>query len=475
MSDTTAWDSRLSVEPTAKNLIGHAGAVLLRRLADRVGLTFALTKALPTGNGNRWRDRTGVLTEATIAIALGARNLSDVERLGAHHTPLLGAPASDSTTHRTLAALDEQMLTTIDQARAHTRRHVWNLLTLRPQGFPTVHVADKKLNGWIVIDMDATIITASSDKQGAAGTFKKTYGHHPLAAWCANTSENLAMLLRPGNAGSNTAADHRTVLDQALAQIPGSSRSKLLVRLDGAGATHELLEYLEGLGTTRRTVRYTVGWTITGADEEAIAALPETAWQAALHQDGTADAEYQVAELGGLSTRAGWPKGLRLIVRRVRPSGRHAKNLTALEKRTGWKYAITATNIGRMWGIGGSHHPQWLDALHRQHAVVEDRVRCDKAMGLSNLPSHSWQVNRAWMLTANIAHDLDTWLRLLTLHDDAELQVAEPNAMRYRLYHLPGRLTRHARYRVLAIERTWPWAWVFTLCWRRLAELPVLR
>lgn len=475
MSEPTAWDRRLSVEPTAKNLIGHTGAVLLHRLADRVGLTPALAQALPTGSGNRWRDRAGVLTETAIAIALGARNLSDVEGLGAHHTPLMGPPASDSTTHRALAALDEHTLAGLNKARARVRRHVWNLLALRPGGFPTVNAAGKTLTGWLLLDMDATLVTASSNKEGAAPTFKKTFGFHPLAAWCANTGECLAMALRPGNAGSNTAGDHIGVLRQALAQIPGSSRAKILVRLDGAGATHELLTHLEELNTARRTVRYTVGWAITTADEQAIAALPEAAWQAALHQDGTADGAYQVAELGGLNTRPSWPQGLRLIVRRVRPSGRQRKNLTALEQRTGWAYSITATNINRMAGIGGSHQAQWLDAVHRQHAVVEDRVRCDKAMGLDNLPSQSWTINRAWVLAANLAHDLDVWLRLLTLHDDEELKVAEPLAMRYRLYHLPGKLARHARYRVLAIERTWPWAQTFTTCWDRLGALPELR
>lgn len=305
MSETTPWDRRLSVTSTAKNLIGHAGAVLLRRLADRTGLTHTLSNALPTGHGNRWHDRSGVLIEAAIAIVLGARNLSEVERLSAHHTPLMGPPASDSTLWRTLAAIDQSTLAAINKARAKVRRHVWNLLALRPEGFPTVQVAGKNLTGWIVIDMDATIVTASSNKERAAPTFKKTFGHHPLAAWCANTFECLAMLLRPGNAGSNTASDHRTVLGQALAQIPGSSRSKILVRIDGAGATHALLEHLEELNTARRTVRYTVGWTITSADEEAIAALPEAAWQAALHQNGTAESEYQVAELTGLSTRTG--------------------------------------------------------------------------------------------------------------------------------------------------------------------------
>ncbi|MEU0645949.1 transposase [Streptomyces umbrinus] len=139
-------------------------------------------------------------------------------------------------------------------------------------------MAGKRLTGWIVIDLDATVITSASKKTGAAVTFKKTFGFHPLAAWCANTTESPAMLLRPGNAGANTVADHIRVLTDALAQIPGSSAAKILVRVDGAGATHGLLEHLEALNTTRRTVRYTVGWKIT-EDEKAVAKLPEAAWE----------------------------------------------------------------------------------------------------------------------------------------------------------------------------------------------------
>ena len=352
---------------------------------------------------------------------------------------------------------------------------MWNLPAPRPGGFPTVQTAGKNLTGWIVIDTDATVITAPSSKERAAPTFKKTFGFHPPAAWRANTFECLAMPLRSGNAGSNTAAGHVKVLTAALAQVPGSSRAEIIVRTDGAGATHELLKHVEGLNTARRTVRYTVGWAITAADEDAIAALPGAARQAAPNQDASVDREYQVAGPGDLNTRTGWPKGLRLIVRRVRPSGRHARNLTALEKRTGWKYSITAADINRMWGIGGSRQAQWPDAVHRHHAVVEDRVRCGKAMGLSNLPPASWEVNRSWVSACDIAHDLDAWLRLLVLYDDGGLQVAGPPTMRYRLYRLPAKLTRHARYRVLAIERTWPWARVFTVCWRRLAELPAFR
>ena len=142
---------------------------------------------------------------------------------------------------------------------AAVREHVWKLLSARPGGFPWLGVAGKLLTGWVVIDLDATLITAHSDKAGAAPTFKKGFGFHPLAAWCANTHECLTMLLRPGNAGSNTVADHLKVLADAIAQIPPDRRAKILVRVDGAGATHELLEHLRSLNTNRRTVRYTVG------------------------------------------------------------------------------------------------------------------------------------------------------------------------------------------------------------------------
>jgi hypothetical protein len=472
--ESTGWDRRLAVQADGRGLIGHAGAVLLRRCADRVGLTGALGKVLPCGGGNGWRDRAQLVVQLAVALALGATNVLEAEQLHLHHRPLFGRGASDSTVRRALAALDEEALGKIAKARRQVRRHVWSLLHLRPGGFPWLSVAGKRLRGWIVIDIDATIITSASKKAGAAVTFKKTFGFHPLAAWCANTTESLAMLLRPGNAGANTVSDHITVLTDALAQIPGSSSAKILVRVDGAGATHGLLEHLEAMNTTRRTVRYTVGWTITPEDERAIAKLPESAWETSLHQDGSLQDGSFVAELTGLNTRTGWPEGMRLIARRVRPTRRHLKKLTAFEKKTGWRYCITATNIGRMWGIAGSGHSQFLDVLHRSHADVEDRVRTNKAMGLDNLPSSSWEVNRGWMLTANIAADLDAWVKLLGLHDVEDLADAEPQTMRFRLYHLPARLAHHARRRYLRIEQTWPWASAFTACWNRLTQLPAV-
>lgn len=474
MSELTGWDRRLSVVADGKGLIGHAGAVLLRRLADRTGLTAALTGVLPGTGGHGWRERGAVLVQLAVAIALGARSLSEAEALQAHHQGLFGRAVSDSTTRRALAALDEELLDALARVRARVRRQVWSLLRLRPGGFPWLTIAGKHLHHWIVIDMDATIITAASKKEQAAATWKKTFGFHPLAAWCANTGECLAMLLRPGNAGSNTVADHLTVLTDALAQTPGASTAKILVRVDGAGATHGLHEHLLALNTRRRTVRFTTGWTITDADAKAIAKLPERVWETALKQDGTLQEGYFVAELTGLNTRPGWIKGMRLIVRRVKPSGRQMRDMTDFEKKTGWKYSIIATNITKMTRVQGSHQAQWLDGVHRHHAVVEDHVRTNKAMGLHNLPSKSFTINRAWMLTANLACDLDAWLRLLALHDQDGLADAEPETMRFRIYHLPARLATHARRRWLRIERTWPWADAFTTAWTRISDLAAL-
>lgn len=318
MQNTTAWDRGLRVGADGKGMVGHSGAVLLRRLADRSGLITALTRVFPVG-GSGWRDRAVVFVHLAISIALGARSVLESEKLALNQHRLFGPAASDSTIRRLLAGIDDNAFAALARARATARRIVWTWLALRPGGFPWLTVAGKHLQRWVIVDIDATIITAASRKEGASATFKRTYGFHPLAAWCANTQECLAMMLRTGSAGSNTATDHITTLDEALAQNPHSSSAKILVRLDGAGATHDLHKHMEKLNTARRRVRFTTGWKITDADEAAIAQLPEHAWESSLKQDGTLhDTDHSaVAELTGLNRRKGWSKGMRLIVRRA--------------------------------------------------------------------------------------------------------------------------------------------------------------
>jgi hypothetical protein len=451
-------------------LVGHAGAVLVHRAADRIGLVEQLRGALVA---SPWMlDRANVLVGLMVGIALGARNLRQAELLARHHTAVFGAGASDSTLWRILGELDDRARRRVAKARARVRARVWHLLAERDGGFPWLVILGRTLRGWVVLDLDATVITCTSRKEQAAGTYKGTWGFHPLAAWCANTFECMSMMLRPGNAGSNTASEHIAVLADAFAQLPRGYRRRVLIRLDGAGASHALIEHLLSLTTTRRTVLFTSGFTITATEEAAIADLPEHAWTHALEQDGSIDPVAQVAELTGLWRRAGWPVGLRYIARRVKPSRRHAKKLTDFEKATGWRYQITATSIDVLPKVPGSHHGWFLDALYRHRGAAEDQVKAGKAQGLRNLPSKMWHVNAAWMLSANIAADLTCWTRLLGLDDQPDLADAEVHTLRFRLWHLPGRLVRHARDAILRIPADWPWATAFTTCWDRLAALP---
>jgi hypothetical protein len=468
----TKWSSKLSVTADGKGLIGHAGVVLSRRTADAVGLTSALSAALSVPDRSPGWDRGQVLVDLACAITLGATSIREIEVLR-HQAALFAAP-SDATVRRALDELDEAAVRRIARARRTVRDHVWRLLAARPEGFPQVSVAGRRLSGWVVVDADATIITCVSGKQGAAGTWKGSFGFHPLGSWIANTGEAPAMLLRPGNSGSNTVTDHIAVLKEALAQIPAGFGSKVLIRIDGAGASHELMEWMGKRSNGRRTVRFVCGWTITSADEDAIKQLPEDVWSAAVEQDGSVQEDADVAELTGLSERLeGWPPGLRLIVRRSRPSRRHAKKLTEYEKASGWRYQITATNIVRMAGVPGSHHPFFADVLYRQRGgPAEHGVRTGKAMGLTNLPSKMWNVNAAWMLAANIANDLYAYTRLLGFAGHRDLERATPDTMRFRILHLPARLVRHARARILRIPPDWPWAKAFIDAWTRINALP---
>lgn len=471
MRKRSGWDRGLRLEASGRGMVGHAGAVLLHRAADRVGLVGDLRGALAT---SPWRlDRANVLVSLVVGIALGARNLRQAELLARHHAALLGEGASDSTLWRMLGELDDRTRRRVAKARAAVRGRVWQLLAERAGGFPWLVILGRTLTGWTVIDMDATVITCSSRKEQAAGTYKGTWGFHPLAAWCANTFECLAMMLRPGNAGSNTASEHVTVLADALAQLPRAYRRKVLIRLDGAGASHALIEHLLSLSTARRKVLFTSGFTLTAIDEAAIAQLPEHAWTHAIEQDGSIDPLAQVAELTGLWRRTGWPQGLRYIARRVKPSRRHAKKLTEFEKATGWRYQLIVTNIedlGR--SVPGSHHVHFLDTLHRQHAVVEDRVRTEKATGIRTLPFHGYERNKAWLLAANLACDLLAYLQLLGLEPESELAAAEPETLRATILHIPARLTSHARKRILKIEQSWPWAGAAVEAWERLGVIP---
>jgi hypothetical protein len=260
----TSWAHALEVTAGGNGLVGHAGAILLRLLADRTGLTSELDSALALKGTFPLISRGMVLVSTAISITMGATAMAGIEMLG-QLKPALGDAPSDSTVRRVLDLASGPVLVKVAQARARVRKRAWKLIEETPGGFPWIAVAGRVLAGWTVIDMDGTLITACSDKENARPAWKIGYGFHPLAAWCINTRECLDMMLRPGNAGSNTFADHKDVLGRALKQVPAAYRRQVLVRVDGAGASHKLVEHLLGLSTERKALLFTCGWTILDA------------------------------------------------------------------------------------------------------------------------------------------------------------------------------------------------------------------
>jgi hypothetical protein len=455
---STAWSRDLRVTADGTGVVSHVGAVLLRMLADRAGLTQAISGALARRGWWPGHDRGRVLVDLAVMIADGGEAICDIDVLR-HQGEMFGPVASAATCWRALDEMGDMQLRRIAKARAQVRARVWALLgQVRPARAAGRDVGD----GVVVFDVDSTIVLAHSDKDGAAPTYKHTYGFHPILVTCDNTGELLAVKLRPGNAGANTAADHLQVLGEAFAQIPAAHRRHLLVRGDSAAASHAVLDWLVEQGKRRgRQVEYSIGWAIGEPERTAIAGIPTSGWSPAINADGGVRDGAQVAELTGLLTLTGWPQGMRVIVRRERPHP--GAQLTLFEERDGWRYTAFVTNTA----VGAL---QWLEARHRAHARVEDRIRCAKDTGLGRLPSREFAINQAWCTTAAIAADLIAWLQLIGL--DSELAAAEPKRLRYRVLHTAARLVRGQRRRRLRIPATWPWANQITAAFDRIVAIP---
>jgi hypothetical protein len=223
---------------------------------------------------------------------------------------------------------------------------------------------DREGRAVLVIDDDATIVVTHSVKERTAATFKHTFGYHPMLAFCDNTNEALAGMLRPGNAGSNTATDHIALLDAALAQVPDEQRHgyPILVRADGAGASKAFLAHIRALRNSSVATEFSIGWAVTDREHTAIAALPPCAWTEAIDLDGIPRDSAAVAELTGVLPAGAlddYPPGTRIIVRRERPHP--GAQLDLIEERDGWRYTCFATDTPT-----GQH--AWLDARHRSHA-----------------------------------------------------------------------------------------------------------
>lgn len=421
-------------------LTSRAGTAVVVGLADRVGLTGALSEALLDVRERRGRHDPGrVVRDLAVTLADGGECLSDLGVLRDQEV-LFGEVASDATAWRLLDALDEERLDQVRRARASARARAWRL-GARPQR--------------ITLDIDATLVTSHSDKEGAAGTYKGGYGFHPLLCYLDETGEALSGLLRPGNAGSNTASDHVEVLSRAVEQLPQDRPDEILVRCDSAGATHDFLDVVCEMG-----LRFSVGYDLTEAVRRGILEMPEQAWMPAVEPGGQARDGAWVCELSLDLPATGWPETTRAICRRERP---HPGAQLAFTDHDGYRFGVFITNQS-------DPDIAALELRHRQRARVEDQIRTAKHTGLRNLPFANLDMNTAWLELVGIAQDLLAWTQTLLLTGD--LARCEPKRLRYRLMHVAARITRTGRRTILHLPRSWPWRHALRGAYQRLRALP---
>lgn len=435
----------VDVSADGDGLVSHAGAALLAEVADRVGLTRELSRALAGVRERRGRHDPGrVIRDLAVMLADGGDCLSDL-RAVRDQQPLFGSVASDSTAFRLVdrIANDPGLLDAVRTARARGRERAWGL-GVRPQR--------------IVIDIDATLIGAHTEKEGAAVNFKGTFGFHPLLAYLDESREALAGMLRPGNAAAHGAQAQIEVLEQALEQLPldvvADLQTEIVMRIDSAGAASDLCQAAQDA-----KIGFLVGFDVFKAVQTAILSLPESAWRPALRQDGEQRDGAQVTEITELIDLKPWPKNSRVIIRRERP---HPGAQLTFTDHDGHRFQATLTDL-----TGDAVE---IERLHRGRAHAEDRIRAAKQTGLDNLPFRDFDLNAVWMELSLIAQDLIAWTQQLAL--DGELAICEPKALRYRLLHTAGRLAFHARRATLRLQASWPWAHQLAAAFQRLQALP---
>jgi hypothetical protein len=422
------------------------------------GLDVGLSAALaPWRSASAVHDPAKVLLDLAVTLALGGDTCSDLAVVRAEPA-VFGPVASDPTLSRTIARLAGdagKVLLVIDRARAAARARVW---AAAGQHAPDHNVDARQP---LVVDVDATLVTSHSEKENARPTFKKGYGFHPLCAFvdhgAAGTGEPLAIRLRPGNAGSNTATDHIAVITQALRQLPGRRGGKsVLVRIDGAGSTHKVIDWLTG-----RRLAYSVGFTLPENTPDLLRRIPADVWTPAYDAHDTIRDGAWVAELTHLMDLSSWPAGMRVIVRKERP---HPGAQLRFEDVDGMRITAFATNTTR------GQLPD-LELRHRRRARCEDRIRIAKDTGLRNLPLASFAANQIWCTVVALAAEITAWMQMLAFTGHEAARRWEPKKLRYRIFTIPAALARSGRRVWLHLSGRSPWAETTLTGLQRLAAL----
>lgn len=437
-------------------MVSHAGVGMLRELADETGLVDGLSRALlDTCKGVPVHAPGRVFTDLAVAVADGADAVSGIQVL-TDRQDLFGPVASMPTAWRVLDRIDEDHLPAVRAARAAARERAW------------AAGAGPDVSQELRLDFDATITIAHSEKQNAAATWKRTFGFHPLLCFLDRpeiaSGEALAGLLRKGNAGSNTAADHITVLRMALAALPEQARPvpgdpaspRVLARSDSAGATHDF-----AAACVKEGLEFSFGFPVDARVQRVVDVIPQQCWHPALNGEGLREGAW-VAEATGMIDLDAWPAGSRLILRKERPHPGAQLTFTDVDG-----HRITAFLTNTPGGVVPGQ-VAGLELRHRQHARVEDRIRQAKATGLRNFPCFGWAENNAWLEVVLTATDLICWTKLIGFADQPDLARCEIATFRYRVLHVAARLTRGGRQLHLRVDKTWQWATSIANAFRRL-------
>jgi hypothetical protein len=456
----SALIGKMRVTADGEGLVSHAGTELLRELAGYTGLIRAWDRALiGTYKAMPIHFPGNVLSDLAVTIADGGDSISDLRALR-DQPGELGPVASDSTAWRVLDRVKIPHLSALRAGRGAAREQAW------------AAGAAPDLSGELFLDLDATIVIAHSDKELAEPTWKHTYGFHPLLCFLDRpeiaNGEALAGILRPGNAGSNTAADHVRVLELALDNLPPAARPRkgepdsprLVVRSDSAGATHLFAKTCrdKGLG-------FSFGFAITAEVREAIFSRASASWCEAIEKDGTVRKGAFVTEITERLDLSAWPTGSRVIVRKERPHP--GAQLSLFDIEAGFRH--TAFIFAPAVATEHDERPiAVLECRHREHARVEDRIRQAKAAGLRNLPCKEAAENEAWLECLLAAADLVCWSKLICFGDDPALSCCEIDNFRYRILHVAARVARSGRVVRLRLDRSWCWARQLAIAFARL-------
>ena len=438
---------RVRVQGGGRAVVSQAGAVLLVETVRKTGLDQAISAALaPWRKPRAVHDPGKVLLDVALAVALGGDCLADVAMLRAE--PAVFGPGG----------LRPDRLPPDRHPRRVRRRRPWQRIRtaraeVREHGSGSWPVRRRPdAGGQVTVDLDGVLVLAHSEKQDAAATWKKTFGHHPLMGFVdhgrGGSGEPVAALLRPGNAGSNTAADHIETAQLALAQLPKKYRRgrQTLIRTDSARRHPRVRR----LARPARPVAVVLGRNDHHRRHPpGRLKVPATAWTPAVEPDGEIRDGAWVAELDGDRLK-GWPKGMRLIVRKERP---HPGAQLRFTDADGMRLTCFATNTA-------GEPIAALELRHRQRARAEDRIRAARATGLRNLPLHDTAQNQIWLEIVQIALDLLAWMPMLALTGKARLW--EPRRLRLRLFSAAAQLVTTGRRRILRLARHWPWTDVIT-------------